>query len=342
MSGRAAPATSSTASALALDVRDLVVRYGSGRKAMKTPPAVDGVSFDIAPGETLGLVGESGSGKSTIGKALLGLQPPNSGTVTLNGKDITDASLKQRRSLASELRVVFQDPYSSLNPARTIAQTLSEPLRLIGVEGDEARARVVAAIESVGLPAEAVDRRPAQFSGGQRQRVAIARALVCDPSVVVLDEPVSALDLSTQAQVLNLLADLRDQRGLSYLFIAHDLGVVRYLSQRVVVLYRGQVMEAGDVDTVVNDPRHPYTVALTAAAPVPRRSEQLARRARREALGVGSASTAAPDPAGCPFATRCPLADERCRTERPSLRPVAGRDVACHRAEEVGVGWPPV
>src|SRR3954469_24621043 len=250
----------------ALEVRDLVVRYGSGRKARTAPPAVDGVSFDIAPGETLGLVGESGSGKSTIGKAVLGLQPPSAGTVKVHGQDITGMSLKRRSTQVADLRVVFQDPYSSLNPARPIGQTRVEPLRLMGITGGQALAKARSGLESVGLPAEAVDRYPAQFSGGQRQRIAIARALVCDPKVVVLDEPVSALDLSTQAQVLNLLADLRDQRGLSFLFIAHDLGVVRFLSQRTVVLYRGQIMETGPVEAVNSAPRHPYTVALTSAA----------------------------------------------------------------------------
>lgn len=325
----------------AMEVTDLVVRYGKGRKAAKGPAAVDGVSFTIAPGETLGLVGESGSGKSTIGKALIGLQPASSGTILLHGKDVTTTSLKDRAAVASELRVVFQDPYSSLNPARTVGQTLAEPLSTIGIAGDEARRRSIEALESVGLPRDSIDRFPAQFSGGQRQRVAIARALVCEPNVIVLDEPVSALDLSTQAQVLNLLADLRDERGLSFLFIAHDLGVVRFLSQRVVVLYRGQIMEMGDVETIIHAPRHPYTVALNDAAPVPRPAEQAMRRRERESLGVGSASTAPPDPNGCPFSSRCPLADKRCHAERPALRQVGESLTACHKAEEVGVSWPP-
>src|SRR3954449_9305476 len=297
-----------------------VVRYGSGRRARDTPPAVDGVSFDIAPGETLGVVGESGSGKSTIGKAVLGLQPPYSGTVKLHGQDITRMPLKQRSRLVADLRVVFQDPYSSLNPARTIGQTLVEPLRLMGVGAAEALRKAREGLESVGLPADAADRYPTQFSCGQRQRIAIARALVCDPKVVVLDEPVSALDLSTQAQVLNLLADLRDQRGLSFLFIAHDLGVVRFLAQRVVVLYRGQIMETGPVESVTQQPRHPYTVALTAAAPVPRPAEQAARRAAREQAGVGAAGAAQPAATGCPFVSRCPLATDLCIEQRPPLR----------------------
>jgi peptide/nickel transport system ATP-binding protein len=337
MTAAVAPAADVPAPAVppALEVRDLVVRYGSRRKARGAAPAVDGVSFAIAPGETLGLVGESGSGKSTIGKAVLGLQPPTAGTVRLHGQDITAMPLKQRSRLAADLRVVFQDPYSSLNPARTIGQTLVEPLRLMGIRGPEALVKARTALASVGLPADAVDRYPAQFSGGQRQRIAIARALVCDPEVVVLDEPVSALDLSTQAQVLNLLADLRDQHGLAFLFIAHDLGVVRFLAQRVVVLYRGQVMESGPVESVTQQPRHPYTVALTSAAPVPRPAEQAARRAAREALGVGAAGAAQPSPTGCPFVPRCPLATDVCSAERPPLRLVDDDLTACHHAERV-------
>ncbi|MGY1836650.1 oligopeptide/dipeptide ABC transporter ATP-binding protein [Blastococcus sp. SYSU DS0510] len=330
-----APATTAPGVPPALEIRDLVVRYGSGRKARQAPPAIDRVTFDIQPGETVGLVGESGSGKSTIGKAVLGLQPPSSGTVKLHGRDITTMSLKQRKSLAADLRVVFQDPYSSLNPARTIGQTLVEPLRLMGVGGAEAAQKARKGLESVGLPGDAVDRFPSQFSGGQRQRIAIARALVCDPKVLILDEPVSALDLSTQAQVLNLLADLRDQHGLAFLFIAHDLGVVRFLAQRVVVLYRGQVMEQGPVESVTQSPRHPYTVALTAAAPVPRPAEQAARRAAREALGVGTAGTAQPAATGCPFVPRCPLSTDLCVEQRPPLRLVDGNLTACHHAERV-------
>jgi peptide/nickel transport system ATP-binding protein len=318
-----------------LEVRDLVVRYGSGRKARNATPAVDGVSFDIAPGETLGVVGESGSGKSTIGKAVLGLQLPTAGTVKLHGQDITSMPLKKRSRLVADLRVVFQDPYSSLNPARTIGQTLVEPLRLMGLKGPEALQKARRGLESVGLPGDAADRYPAQFSGGQRQRIAIARALVCDPKVVVLDEPVSALDLSTQAQVLNLLADLRDEHGLAFMFIAHDLGVVRFLAQRAVVLYRGQIMETGPVESVTQRPRHPYTVALTAAAPVPRPVEQAARRAAREALGVGAAGAAQPSATGCPFVPRCPLATDICVTERPPLRLVDDNLTACHHAEQV-------
>jgi len=199
------------------------------------------------------------------------------------------------------------------------------------VPKDQRRPRILESLAAVGLPADAADRYPARFSGGQRQRIAIARALVCDPQVIVLDEPVSALDLSTQAQVLNLLADLRDSRQLALLFIAHDLGVVRFLAQRVVVLYRGQVMEAGGAEEVTQRPRHPYSIALTAAAPVPQPAEQARRRAAREALGVGAAGATPPAAAGCPFATRCPLTTDVCHRERPPL--VSG--VACHHADQV-------
>lgn len=319
----------------AVEVRDLTVRYGRGSRALSRPPAVERVSFDIAPGETLGLVGESGSGKSTIGKALLGLQRPSSGVVRLHGTDITSATLAERRTLAADLRAVFQDPYSSLNPARTIGQTLAEPLRVLGIRADRARERARGALESVGLPADAVDRYPSQFSGGQRQRIAIARALVCDPKVVILDEPVSALDLSTQATVLNLLADLRDQRGLSYLFISHDLSVVRFLAQRVIVLYQGRVMESGDVSAVTQRPRHPYTIALTMAAPVPSAREQAARRAAREAFAVGAAGTVAASGSGCRFVRRCPFATEVCSAEAPEERPFDGRLAACHHLDRV-------
>lgn len=323
---------SPAAAAPMLEVKDLVVRYGRGRKALAAQPAVDGVSFTIAPGETVGLVGESGSGKSTIGKAILGLQKVSGGSITYQGKDITSAGPRQRRALGGELRAVFQDPNSSLNPRNTVGASLMEPLRLRGVSASEARTRAADMLERVGLPREAVDRYPSQFSGGQRQRISVARALICDPQLVVCDEAVSALDLSTQAQVLNLLADLRDERGLSYLFIAHDIAVVQFLAQRVVVLYRGQVMESGPAAAVTEDPKHPFTQALVAASPVPRPIEQAARREARESLGVRTGAAAVPEPGGCPFRLRCPLATGLCATERPALRRVGASDVACHYA----------
>ena len=256
-----------------LEVRNLVVRYGK-----KGPAAVDDVSFAIARGETLGLVGESGSGKTTIGRAILGLQPVSDGQILFEGRDITRASVAERRALQGDLRAVFQDPFSSLNPRRVIGDALTEPLRVAGVGREERVRRANEVLASVGLPAGSYDRYPRQFSGGQRQRIAIARALVTDPRLVVCDEAVSALDLSTQAQVLNLLAELRAGADLGYLFIAHDMAVVEFLAQRVVVLYRGKVMEQGATVDVIRSPQSEYTRVLMAASPVPDPDEQARRR----------------------------------------------------------------
>ncbi len=262
-----------------LEVRNLVVRYGK-----KGAAAVDDVSFTIARGETLGLVGESGSGKTTIGRAILGLQPVTSGEIWFEGKNITRASVAERRSLQGDLRAVFQDPYSSLNPRRPIGDALAEPLRVAGVARSERSMRADRALAAVGLPLGSADRYPRQFSGGQRQRIAIARALVTDPRLVVCDEAVSALDLSTQAQVLNLLAELRTGADLGYLFIAHDMAVVEFLAQRVVVLNRGRVVEQGPTAEVLGNPQHHYTRVLMAASPVPDPDEQARRREAWQAL----------------------------------------------------------
>ena len=262
-----------------LDVRGLTVEYAVGRQR---PPlrAVDGVDLRIGARETVGLVGESGSGKSTIGRAILGLVPVAAGTVRFDGADITRASQRQRRSLSSELQVIFQDPYSSLNPTRSIGDTLAETLRAQRGRSDVA-ARVRTMLERVGLPADAARRYPAHFSGGQRQRIAIARALMASPRLVICDEAVSALDLSVQAQVLNLLRELQHELGLSYLFISHDLAVVRHVSHRIVVLYRGQVVEQGRAADVYANPQHAYTQALLEAAPAPDPDVQRARREAR-------------------------------------------------------------
>lgn len=257
-----------------LEVRNLVVRYG------KNPtPAVDDVSFSVARGETLGLIGESGSGKTTIGRAILGLVPVTSGQILFEGRDITTLRPSQRRALHGDLRAVFQDPFSSLNPRRPIADAISEPLRVAGFSRSEREKRVSDVLDSVGLPRDAGSRYPREFSGGQRQRIAIARALVTNPRLVVCDEAVSALDLSTQAQVLNLLADLRRGADLGYLFIAHDMAVVEFLAQRVVVLYRGRIMEQGSTADVIGNPQSAYTRVLMAASPVPDPDEQMRRRA---------------------------------------------------------------
>ena len=256
-----------------LEVRNLVVRYGR-----KGPAAVDDVSFTIARGETLGLVGESGSGKTTIGRAILGLQPVTSGRILFEGRDITRLDASQRRALQGDLRAVFQDPFSSLNPRRPIGEAITEPLRVAGVPRDERDRRAQEVLDAVGLAPGSETRYPRQFSGGQRQRIAIARALVTDPRLVVCDEAVSALDLSTQAQVLNLLADLRAGKDLGYLFIAHDMAVVEFLAQRVVVLNRGRVVEEGPTLEVMRNPREHYTRVLMAASPVPDPDEQARRR----------------------------------------------------------------
>lgn len=316
-----------------LKVDDLIVDFGTKRKPFH---AVDGVSLQIKAGETLGLVGESGSGKSTIGRAILGLNPVSQGQIMFDGEDISLVHAKDRKDVAENLQVVFQDPYSSLNPSLTVGQILSEPLMAKkGMSNDAARARIKDLLGKVGLPDDAIDRFPSRFSGGQRQRIAIARALALSPKLVICDEPVSALDLSTQAQVLNLLSDLRGSSQLAYLFIAHDLAVVKHLSQRIIVLYRGRIMEEGDASEVYNNPKHPYTRALIAAAPVPNVSEQRARRAHR-ASTVSASSSAILHNAkdGCPFAGRCPAVQPVCKEKRPllSIAGTAASGLATHAA----------
>ena len=267
-----------------LKVDDLVVEYpGKGFRA-KPFQALKGVSIDIRPGETLGLVGESGSGKTTLGRAVLGLAPVTAGSITYRDKEIGHLNRRQRRDLSSEIQVVFQDPYSSLNPSLTIEQILAEPLTARGVAAKEARGRVGELLGQVGLPADAASRLPREFSGGQRQRVAIARALALDPQLIVCDEPVSALDLSTQARVLDLFIEIQERTGVAYLFISHDLAVVRHISHRVAVMYRGELVETGDGDQVTARPEHPYTQRLFLAAPVPNPDHQKERRAARRAL----------------------------------------------------------
>lgn len=267
-----------------LEVRDLVIRYGK-----RAAPAVEDVSFSIARGETLGLVGESGSGKTTIGRAILGLIPVASGQILFDGRDITHAGPAARRALQGDLRAVFQDPYSSLNPRRPIGDALTEPLRVARMPRPERERRAREAMSAVGLPESAVDRYPREFSGGQRQRIAIARALVTDPRLVVCDEAVSALDLSTQAQVLNLFAELRAGADLGYLFIAHDMAVVEFLAQRIIVLNRGRIVEEGLTSEVIHNPTQHYTKVLMAASPVPDPDEQSRRRAAWQALKEAAA-----------------------------------------------------
>jgi peptide/nickel transport system ATP-binding protein len=267
-----------------LDIRDLEVSYPV--KGFQKPSfrALSGVSLDIRPGETVGLVGESGSGKTTLGRAVLGLAPVTAGSIQFREREIAHLSRRERRTLSSEIQVVFQDPYSSLNPSMTIGQILREPLTARGVSKGDARSRVGDLLDKVNLPQDAADRLPREFSGGQRQRVAIARALALDPQLIVCDEPVSALDLSTQARVLDLFIEIQERTGVAYLFISHDLSVVRHISHRVAVMYRGEIVEMGAGDKVTSTPEHPYTQRLFMAAPVPDPARQEKRRADRQRL----------------------------------------------------------
>ena len=325
-----------------LVIDHLAVDYG-GPRSRGAHRAVEEVSLDVAAGETVGLIGESGAGKSTIARAVLGLVPVTSGKVFFAGKDITHASHAERKALARDLQAVFQDPTSSLNPARTVGGALAEPLAAQGIRDRSAvRERVRVMLEKVGLPPEAAGRYPAQFSAGQRQRVGIARALMLSPRLVICDEVVSALDLSVQAQVLNLLAGLQADTRLSYLFISHDPAVVRHVCDRVVVLYRGRVVESGSVARVLSAPSHPCTAAMLAAAPVPDPREQQARRiaavhaSRTPVSADAERSAGAPAASSsCPFSGRCAYAVDHCREQVPALRLVAGGvHTACHRYPE--------
>jgi len=276
--------SATTTEAPLLEIRDVEVAYPV--KGFRKAPfrALKGVSLDIRPGETVGLVGESGSGKTTLGRAVLGLAPVTGGSIMYRGSDIAHLGRSARRALSSEIQVVFQDPYSSLNPSLTIEQILSEPLTARGVDRRVARDRVRELLGQVNLPADAGDRLPREFSGGQRQRIAIARALALDPHLIVCDEPVSALDLSTQARVLDLFIEIQERTGVAYLFVSHDLAVVRHISHRVAVMYHGEIVEYGDGDQVTGDPEHPYTQRLFMAAPVPDPDRQEQRRADRMRL----------------------------------------------------------
>ena len=276
-----------------LTVSDLRLRYPGSGFRRKAPEILRGVSIEIAPGETLGLVGESGSGKTTLGRAILGLATPTGGSIVFEGNDITHLRPKARRPLAKDIQVIFQDPYTSLNPALSISEILAEPLIGQGVEGREARKTVSQLLDRVGLPADAANRYPREFSGGQRQRVAIARALALRPKLIVCDEPVSALDLTTQAIVLELLLELQRDTGVAYLFITHDLSVVRHISHRVAVMYQGELVETGPVRQVTEDPVSDYTKRLVLAAPTADPDRQREKRAARRLLAEANAEGSA-------------------------------------------------
>ncbi|MCG6958227.1 MAG: ABC transporter ATP-binding protein [Gemmatimonadetes bacterium] len=313
------------------------VRRGFLRRQVGAVRAVDGVSFDIHPGETLGLVGESGSGKSTVGRALLRLVTPTAGSVAFQGEELASMTPEALRSARRHMQMIFQDPYASLNPRIPVGRIVREPLDIHRLgSASERTTRVRELLSMVGLPNDARRRYPHEFSGGQRQRVGIARALATNPRFIVADEPISALDVSIQAQIVNLLADLKDALGLTYLFIAHDLAMVRHLSDRVAVMYLGRLAELGHRDDVFDHPLHPYTKALRASIPRP---DPAAEASRTHTSVEGDVPDPAHPPVGCRFNTRCPFATDVCRHDEPAWRNLGtGRVphmVACHHAEAI-------
>lgn len=294
--------------------------------------AVNGVSFDIHRGETLGLIGESGCGKSTLGRSILRLHEPTSGSVRYDNQDVIGLSPAEMKQMRRQMQIIFQDPYASLNPRRSVVELVGLPLKLHGLAktDDEIREKVTDIIERVGLKANQLDRYPHQFSGGQRQRIGIARALISNPEFIVCDEPVSALDVSIQAQIIKLLQELKQEMNLTYLFISHDISVIGYLSDRVAVMYLGELVELGPVDSVLSNPRHPYTQSLMSAAP------DVDQPGKRERVQLkGDLPSPMNPPSGCKFHTRCPVAIDRCQTEVPQTENLGpGHQAKCHRTYE--------
>ncbi|QRK13943.1 dipeptide ABC transporter ATP-binding protein [Archangium violaceum] len=318
-----------------LQVRELKthfpVRSGLLGRVRGTVKAVDGVGFDVRRGETLGLVGESGCGKSTLGRTLLRLVEPTAGSIRFEGRELTGLSQRELRPLRRRMQLVFQDPYASLNPRMSVRDILGEPFAIHGLErGREREAKVTELLDLMGLPRDALDRYPHEFSGGQRQRIGIARAIALRPDLVVADEPISALDVSIQAQIVNLLVDLQRGLGLTYVFIAHDLKIVEYVSTRVAVMYLGRIVELADAADLYRKPRHPYTQALLSAVPVPD-----PERKRTRILLQGDVPSPLAPPPGCTFHPRCPHAMDRCRRETPPLYPLGnGHTSACFLVEQ--------
>ena len=308
-----------------LALRDVHVRFNTAAGVVR---AVNGVSLDLAVGETLGLVGESGCGKSTLGKAILRLVPIAQGEIRVEGTDIAPLDRAQLNALRRKVQMIFQDPYGSLNPRSTVGRSVAQPMVVAGWTAEATAERVDTLLRWVGLPADAKQRYPHEFSGGQRQRIGIARALALSPKLIICDEPVSALDVSVRAQVINLLEDLKQQFGVSYLFISHDLSVVEHIADRVAVMYLGTIVEAGARDQIWRNPQHPYTKALLAAAPIA--NPKLARARQRTVL-QGELPSPLEPPAGCPFHSRCPIAQDRCKSDKPEPRVVgSGALAACH------------
>ncbi|MDH3295805.1 MAG: dipeptide ABC transporter ATP-binding protein [Acidimicrobiia bacterium] len=310
------------------------IMKGVFRRQVGAVRAVDGITFDIYKGETLGLVGESGSGKSTTGRVLLQLDLATEGSVVFEGRELTTTTGEELRGLRPRMQMIFQNPHASLNPRMTVSSIIGEPLKEHTKLNAKARHdRVEELLQLVGLDPSHANRYPHEFSGGQRQRIGVARAIALNPDFVVCDEPIAALDVSIQAQVVNLLENLQDELGLTYLFISHDLSMVRHIADRVAVMYLGNVVELADCDSLYENPLHPYTQALNSAVPVP---DPLAEETRKRVILEGDIPSPANPPPGCPFSTRCPVVEDRCRVDKPVWREVvAGHWVACHVVETV-------
>lgn len=323
-----------------VEVNDLSVNFDIGRAGFwggvhRHFHAVDHVSFSIARGEVLGLVGESGSGKTTTGRAIFRRLPAAGGSIRFKGADITNLDGEKLRRLRRHMQAVFQDPYGSLNPGQTVAEIIAEPLLVHGLikRIGDARQEVQTFLDLVGMPPDAIDRHPRAFSGGQRQRIGIARALILKPELVLADEPVSALDVSIQAQIVNLMQDLRQELNLTYLFIAHDLSVVRHISDRIAIMYAGRLTEIADKNTIYETPAHPYTQALLSAVPIP---DPEIERHRKRLTMVGEVPNLIDPPEGCRFASRCPYRQEQCQVESPAMHQISdGHLAACHFLENI-------